>query len=364
MILILGLPRSGTTWLATIFDSHENVLYRHEPDIIDRGPQIPGPCPRAQIPLYRAAARDYLLRLARFRHLKCAGHRALFRKTYRSPLASLARLAQIVALRVLAPVWPGAVRARVADFQRSGSTAQIVMKSVSRCGFAGLYATALPKARIVLVIRNPYGQIASTLRGTTLGKLDGAAAVTGLWTWPEAVAHGVTRQRFAAMSLAEQLAWHWVVHTEKALDDLEGRDRVKIVCYETLCADPMKHAGAIFEFAGLAMGEQTRRFVRASTAGSGSRRYYAVRKNPTETPLRWRKDLSTEDQARIASIIEPTRAYLAYQSLSHCVSPLPTDVWRWEMCDRSVPSNRSAPPPVAAERQILAACVDMQQLIE
>src|SRR5580698_1469066 len=31
-ILVLGAPRSGTTWLAKIIDSHPDVLYRHEPD--------------------------------------------------------------------------------------------------------------------------------------------------------------------------------------------------------------------------------------------------------------------------------------------------------------------------------------------
>ena len=34
-ILILGAPRSGTTWLAKIIDSHPDVLYRHEPDAAD-----------------------------------------------------------------------------------------------------------------------------------------------------------------------------------------------------------------------------------------------------------------------------------------------------------------------------------------
>ena len=33
-ILIVGAPRSGTTWLAKIFDSHPATLYRHEPDEI------------------------------------------------------------------------------------------------------------------------------------------------------------------------------------------------------------------------------------------------------------------------------------------------------------------------------------------
>ena len=32
LILVVGAPRSGTTWLAKIIDSHPDVLYRHEPD--------------------------------------------------------------------------------------------------------------------------------------------------------------------------------------------------------------------------------------------------------------------------------------------------------------------------------------------
>src|SRR5690348_17293271 len=39
-ILVLGAPRSGTTWLAKIIDSHPDVLYRHEPDETLPGPEI------------------------------------------------------------------------------------------------------------------------------------------------------------------------------------------------------------------------------------------------------------------------------------------------------------------------------------
>ena len=32
MTLLFGMPRSGTTWIGKIFDSHPDTLYRHEPD--------------------------------------------------------------------------------------------------------------------------------------------------------------------------------------------------------------------------------------------------------------------------------------------------------------------------------------------
>jgi len=32
IILVFGMPRSGTTWLGKIFDSHMDLIYLHEPD--------------------------------------------------------------------------------------------------------------------------------------------------------------------------------------------------------------------------------------------------------------------------------------------------------------------------------------------
>ncbi len=50
-ILVVGAPRSGTTWLAKIIDSHPDVLYRHEPDEV-----LPPP-----VPLTEAAVPPWLL---------------------------------------------------------------------------------------------------------------------------------------------------------------------------------------------------------------------------------------------------------------------------------------------------------------
>ena len=40
-LLLFGMPRSGTTWLGKIFDSHPRVLYRHEPDTWQRLTDVP-----------------------------------------------------------------------------------------------------------------------------------------------------------------------------------------------------------------------------------------------------------------------------------------------------------------------------------
>ena len=40
-ILAIGMPRSGTTWIGKILDSHPRTLYRHEPDTWRRLETIP-----------------------------------------------------------------------------------------------------------------------------------------------------------------------------------------------------------------------------------------------------------------------------------------------------------------------------------
>ena len=41
VILLFGMPRSGTTWIGKIFDSHIETLYRHEPDTWKKIKEIP-----------------------------------------------------------------------------------------------------------------------------------------------------------------------------------------------------------------------------------------------------------------------------------------------------------------------------------
>ena len=70
MILIQGRPRSGTTWLGKIFDSHPNVVYRHEPDSLVVNADIPFTPYAEDCANYETAARQYLQKIKHVRQTK------------------------------------------------------------------------------------------------------------------------------------------------------------------------------------------------------------------------------------------------------------------------------------------------------
>ena len=125
LLFILGAPRSGTTWLAKIFDSHPDVLYRNEPDTVLHEPRLPLLCPPEDIGRYRDIARAYVERLLDVRTLKTAGSMPVFAKRYAMPLAHPLRLLWIYALQVAHEVRRGraiAQRLPVPDLVRPNLT--------------------------------------------------------------------------------------------------------------------------------------------------------------------------------------------------------------------------------------------------
>jgi hypothetical protein len=84
-ILLLGSPRSGTTWLGKILDSHPDVFYLHEPDTVQRSADLPYLLEAEDIEPHRAAAADYLASLGRVRQPKAAASLPVFPKRYRGP---------------------------------------------------------------------------------------------------------------------------------------------------------------------------------------------------------------------------------------------------------------------------------------
>src|SRR6185312_14564031 len=99
LVLLLGAPRSGTTWLAKIFDSHPDVVYRHEPDTVLRDQRMQNYFSSEDIPRFRHAAEAYLRRLMDTRTLKTVGSLPVFAKSYYSPTVQGSRRGMIYGLR-------------------------------------------------------------------------------------------------------------------------------------------------------------------------------------------------------------------------------------------------------------------------
>ena len=86
-ILALGMPRSGTTWLGKILDSHPQTLYRHEPDTwrrLDTVPLFASPARRADL---CPVLREFIASLPDMLADRVCGKRPLFPKSYATPLA-------------------------------------------------------------------------------------------------------------------------------------------------------------------------------------------------------------------------------------------------------------------------------------
>ena len=183
---------------------------------------------------------------------------------------------------------------------------RVVMKSVSSRGRARLFAEALPGAHVIFIVRDPFGQVASMLRGAALGKFEDVVPVGEVLQTEQAKRYGLTRERFDALPVVERFAWNWAILNERAIDDLAHISTARVLSYQDLGARPTEVSRELFAFTGLDWDPQTDAFVQRSTSSSGPDRYYQVFKDTTEAMNRWRKDLSVDDQRRIRAVVQET----------------------------------------------------------
>lgn len=316
MILVFGLPRSGTSWIGKIFDSHPDTLYLHEPDKHVHLPDVPMLLPVEP----RAALDPFLKRVLSNRAPGVTGKLPHFPKSYRSRTQHLIRSAIGYAAKMIPRRLANSIR--VPDLVDAGvCPRKLVWKSINSVGRLGALAHRLPEARCVLLVRHPCGQIASVLRGYASGSIHGPPPSehyqvfeTLLETTP-ARARGLTLSALRALHPVERLAWRWVLFLEKAVADIAGLAQCQLLRYEDLCAAPLAGARELFGFTRLSWHDRTERFIRESTGGE-SDRYFGLQKDPMRSASKWRKELSAADAQRILDITRDSPAGRLYGEAS------------------------------------------------
>lgn len=294
LILLLGAPRSGTSWLGTIFDSHPGTTYLHEPDSLvrDSYSHLAGP-------EFAAEARSHLERLLRCRHSKSAGSRPIFHKAYRNEIARWMLRFTVYGIKGAEQVVPSVARTPIPLFASDISRARPVLKSVS-LGRVGAWRAAVPEAKVVLLIRHPCGHVASVVSGQRKGRLPPRIPLDFANT-AQGQRYGITREMLGAMPAASQAAWRWAILNEKALDEAVG---AKVIRYEDLCADPIPTARELFRFCNLEWHPQTESYIEASTSGGGGG-FFDKRRIPVEAANRWRSTFA--DRETVWATIKHTK---------------------------------------------------------
>lgn len=300
VILIVGAPRSGTTWLAKIVDSHPDVLYRHEPDETLPGPE----------PLTPDAVPALLARWASDRSARTVSKRPFFPKSFQSDLARGLRnvLAAAVSAAARMPAPFNALAHLAIPDMLSRPAPRVAIKSVRWAMGAAMLARVAPASRIIFILRHPCGQVASVMRGNRQRRFDlktegtdmpfdEAAAV------PFAAAHGVDDPDFQALPDAAKYAWSWRAFNEPAYAALAAERNVHVVLYEALCAEPAALSRRILKFADLDWNPQTQDFISRSTSHRGPAGYYAIFRDAVSAAENWRATMSPEDQTAVLSVV-------------------------------------------------------------
>lgn len=313
LILLFGMPRSGTTWLGKIFDSHPNTLYRHEPDSRGTLNAIPLFPFKKDAEKYVSLLNQYVEELPAIRDEKVSATLPIFAKSYYNPV-QLALHGLLCYCIKATPYILGSVPAQKILNTKNQPDTTVVWKSIESLGRLGLLAKVFPEARCLLILRHPCGYIASVLHGETTQKFESAVPSDEDWKMyhlllelPLAEELGISISTITAMTPIERLALRWSLYYEHALTETEGLNNVTVVRYEDFCEQPQVEARKAFRHCQLPWTVDTERFITSSTSKQKNA-YFSVFKDPKVAATKWEKELSKEDVSRIMAVVAKFKA--------------------------------------------------------
>ncbi len=308
LILLFGMPRSGTTWLGKIFDSHPDTLYRHEPDSHGTLNTLPLFVSVRDSERYRAFLETYAKHLPSIRDEKISASLPIFAKSYYAPYQLALRKMLVFGTKAASRFLGSLPVYDLVNISRHPQ-ARVVWKSIESLGRLGVLSHIYSSARCVIIFRHPCGYVASVLRGETKHKFETSTPSSEDWGEYEmllelAVARekGLELQTVQSMTPVERLALKWALYYEHALAETDGMKNVLSVRYEDFCENPITETMKVFQHCGLSWSPNTERFIANSTSHENTE-YYSVFKDPKASAWKWKKELTQLDIEQIMRIV-------------------------------------------------------------
>ena len=291
LLFVLGTQRSGTTWLANIFDSHPDCLHFYEPfapaygifpyfpsEFIYVEPPAPGLAARVRHDLPRlvekrsrlfdpvhASRRQFETEAWLMGQIETWGRRSRLGAPAFASQFNLLHLNRIG-------------QHPVAYFEKSDHIRLTAIKEVRLYFKLPFLAYTFPDARFVHVIRHPAAVVQSMMNFLQRGRLVEIR---------DQIEHFTTtvgaQDRFAAYrpllarvergSLPEKLAAYWRVANETLASDVAAAGaRALPLVYERLASDPIERVSDLFRWCGLPESAATDAYVRGSSTSRSERK--------------------------------------------------------------------------------------------
>ena len=309
-VIVAGLPRSGTTWLAKILDSHPQTLYQHEPDIPPTFPSMPLLVVPEQYEAFSAAIKYFASGLNELGRVRTSATLPVFKKNNESIFNLLGRKVVCSATK-LASTRLGNIRVPQIFSPPEKEGMALVWKTVDSVGRLGLFSKSLAPVKVVLILRHPCGVINSI----TTGIEKGIKAPTPRHEIDEIMRFEsdlVTqvKENLQKFDLLELEAFKWAVLNSYAIESLEDNPDATIIRYEDLVSNPLEESVQLFDKLEMPSDSQVERFIQKSTNGNSSR-YYGVYRKKAAVNV-WKDVVPLDSQERVAKIVSGTKAAELY----------------------------------------------------